>query len=256
LKEGLASGTVNEALSKANGILAEPTETETMRDLLEEARIAGEETDRLFGVRNVGYFRRDIDLTGTEWFKKQVIALNLVSDPGQQTENLKDLLFYEDPGEGGFYDDAGVEGKQPHLIAGESLSSPGEFAKMLDPANRASANTFAFNLEGPVVFLYRGLDQEADYRLKVTLVGVRMPAIMAQEFGMKGEMKLSQDILADEEPVAEGVPISIYTAQQFEFDVPRKATLDGEVRLTFQGNKNPGGFSASVVSEVWLIKKL
>ncbi|MCA9430368.1 MAG: hypothetical protein KC940_07665 [Candidatus Omnitrophica bacterium] len=255
LELGLNPEKMKEALSNADEILAEPIETQTMLDLLQEARIAGEETDHLFGIRNVGYFNREIDLTGLGWFKQQVKDLAKISDPDERVENMKELLMYEYPGDGGFYDNAGVEGKQPHLVLGESLSNPAQFAKMLDPNNRPSANTFAYNMEGPVEFQYQNLDRDSSYRVKLTLVGVRMPPAMAKQFGVEGDLKLSQDILVDGEPVAEDLPIPQYTARQFEFDIPPQATADGNLRLTIKGIETPGGFSASVVSEVWLMKR-
>ncbi|MCA9418982.1 MAG: hypothetical protein KC917_22100, partial [Candidatus Omnitrophica bacterium] len=57
------------------------------------------------------------------------------------------------------------------------------------------------------------------------------------------------------ERVAEDLPIPQYTARQFEFDIPPQATADGNLRLTIKGIETPGGFSASVVSEVWLMKR-
>ncbi|MBN1348305.1 hypothetical protein JXJ21_02760 [candidate division KSB1 bacterium] len=74
LKFALESKKYLAAIENALTIISEPAETPQMAKLREEARLLGEETDRLFGVRNVGYFRLDVpfrDLPGLLEMLKQ-----------------------------------------------------------------------------------------------------------------------------------------------------------------------------------------
>lgn len=59
LENGLKSRKWDEAIQRAQKILAEPIESMELHALREEARIAGEESERLFGVREVGYIKID-----------------------------------------------------------------------------------------------------------------------------------------------------------------------------------------------------
>jgi light-regulated signal transduction histidine kinase (bacteriophytochrome) len=52
-------GQYEPAIKQALDILHAPTETEEMKKLRDEARRLGEESDRLHGDRNLGYFKLD-----------------------------------------------------------------------------------------------------------------------------------------------------------------------------------------------------
>jgi hypothetical protein len=55
-------GQYEPAIKQALDILHTPTETQEMKKLREEARRLGEESDRLHGDRNLGYFKLDTPL--------------------------------------------------------------------------------------------------------------------------------------------------------------------------------------------------
>ncbi|MBM3290657.1 MAG: hypothetical protein FJY92_10945 [Candidatus Hydrogenedentes bacterium] len=59
LAGGLKSGNLDDAVRDAIAILRESASTPEMDALREEARVLGEETNALFGIRDVGYFRND-----------------------------------------------------------------------------------------------------------------------------------------------------------------------------------------------------
>lgn len=62
LQDGLDTGDLNTAIEKALTVLEEPKETPQMEIYREESNKLGIETEKLFGVRNVGYFRLDQNL--------------------------------------------------------------------------------------------------------------------------------------------------------------------------------------------------
>ena len=122
---------------------------------------------------------------------------------------------------------------------------------MLDPNNRQSQNTIDFNLEEDrgVVFLYTGLDHDASYKVRLTMVVPRIPRGLVE---LPEKFRRTQHIIADGEYVAKDVEIPEYTAKQFEYDVPKRLTEDGSLELALEKGT---GAMATIVSEVWLIKK-
>jgi hypothetical protein len=244
LEEGVAARDGG-APARAAAALDEPIETPDMAALRAEAGRLGDESDALFGVRNVGYFRLDRDFVGLAWVRGQLARAQAAE--GEERFRLMDqIVRYEDPGEGGFYDDAGSPGRQPHLVKGESYDA----RERMDPANRDSQNTIAYSLDSGkgVVFRYTGLDPNAQYCVRLTMVA---PRIRRSELPSQA-IRRTQSIVADGEYLAKDVEIPEYTAKQFEYDIPRAATRDGNLELWLE--KGTGGM-ATVVSEVWVMKK-
>jgi hypothetical protein len=243
--QSLAKNEPDKAVAKAQALLAEPLETPDMAALKEEARRLGEESDRTIGLRNVGYFSANKPLTSMGWTVTQFEAAAAAT--GQQRRAvLHRLAHYEDAGLGGYYDDAGSPGRQPHLIRGDSYDA----SSRMDPDNRPSQNSIAYSIEDPqgVAFQYSDLDPVARYRVRVTMVAPRMRSADS----WPEQAKRLQSILADGEYVVRDVEIPRYKAQIFEYDVPGSATGDGTLELVFERGAGAAGV---VVSEVWLLKK-
>lgn len=245
----VGAGDAGAKLAAATAILAEPAESPEMAALREEARVAGEAGDTLFGVRNVGYFSTDKPLTNLVWISKQ-IERALAAPETERGPILANILGYEDAGPGGFYDDAGNKARQPHMIKGESYDG----TAMMDPDNHPSQNTLAhgaFNLEDPrgVVFRYTGLDPSAQYRVRATLV---LPRFRRSGAETTETTKLTESIVADDVYLVKDVEIPEYTPRQFEYDVPKSVTQDGTLELAFERGVSETGI---VVSEVWLLKQ-
>ena len=244
LEDGVAARDAG-AASRAAAALDEPIETPDMAALRAEAGRLGDESDAIFGVRNVGYFRLDRDFVGLAWVRAQ-LARAQAAQGDERLQVMDQIVRYEDPGDGGFYDDAGAPGRQPHQVKGESYGA----REWMDPANRDSQNTIAYSFDGGkgVVFRYTGLDPKAQYRVRLTMVAPRIPRSELPS----GAIRRTQNVVADGEYLAKDVEIPEYTARQFEYDIPQAATGDGELELWLE--KGTGGM-ATVVSEVWLMKK-
>jgi len=243
IEQAVATGD-REAGVKASAILDEPVETPDMAALRAEAGRLGEESNAIFGVREVGFFRLDQDLVGLGWVRGQLArAQSLQTD--ERLRLLAGLVHHEDPGPGGCYDNA-QEGRHPHLVKGETFN----VGRYLDPANRPSQNTlfYSFDEGKGVVFRYSGLDPAASYRVRLTMVVPRLP----QAQSMPGQAAPRQHVAADGEYLAREVEIPFFTARQFEYDIPASATRDGTLEVWVE--KAKGGMAA-VVSEVWLMKR-
>jgi len=244
--ESLVRKDAEGALAKVQGLLAESIETPEMAALREEAGRLGDESDRIMGVRNVGYLSFDVAFTSLAWTQRQVEAAAKAPEP-ERAALLKRAVLYEDPGPGGFYDDAGAPGRQPHLVEGDSYDA----SRRMDPENRPSQNTIAYSLgdSGGVVFRYDGLDPAAAYKIRLIMV---LPRFWQDTGQAPPDAPQMQNILADGAYIAKDVTIPLSSAQQFEYDVPQSATHDGTLELTIERGTGSRGVT---VSEVWLEKK-
>ena len=241
----LAKNDPDNAVARSKTLLAEALETPDMAALREEARRLGEESDRIMGVRNLGFFSLDKAMTTLGWTEDQFKAAEAASGDARQAI-LWDLAHYEDAGPGGFYDDAGEPGRQPHLVKGFDYDA----TSRMTPGNRPSQNTLAYSMDDPrgVVFEYPDLDPDAHYTVRVS---IGRPRRNSAEDEAKGPKQL-QSILADGEYIARDVEMPILKTDTFEYDVPQSATSDGFLQLTFERDPNT---VFVMVSEVWLLKR-
>ncbi len=237
-----------------------PDETPILTHRRRQATQLGEESELIYGVRNAGLFNLKHDYVGFGWLRRQLQTAASMYEPAAQRETISRIVHYEDAGEGGFYDNAGVPGGAPRLVYGWPYGDG-----IFSGANRPSQRTMAFTTdeEQGVTFRYKDLDPKAQYRVRMTLVRPRhLP-----RFG-KFQFQTSQSIYADDIPLAEHLELPEYEADFFTFDVPKEATADGELILTTRKQpgvgegakgdvtvwRNTGGWG-TLVSEVWLIKK-
>lgn len=235
------------AVAQAIEIAAEPLETPEMAELRANAARLGEETNEIIGLRNVGLFNLDKPLTSLPWITRTLEKADDADTPDQKRMMLALIADYENPGRGGFYDDAGADGSQPHLVKGESFDA----TPMMDPNNRPSQNTLAYSLQDPrgVAFAYTGLDENASYKLRACLAAPRIPKEMLD---LPVKLKLVENILADGEYIAKNIEVPEFTADFFEFDIPPELTSDGALEITFERGE---GSMAIGVSELWLIRQ-
>jgi len=234
-------------LAAAAATLEEPFETPEMAALKDEARRLGEESEARFGVRSVGYFALDNPLTSLAWLAR-VVEQAVASDTADAKRTvLSAVADYAALEDGEFYDDAGNSARQPHLVKGGSFDA----TAMMDPANRPSHNTLAYNLDEVrgVIFRYTGLDTDAAYKVRMTLVLPRIPLAMLD---LDAPPRKAQHILADGEYLAKDVELPEFTARQFDYDVPKRFTEDGTLEIAFE--RCEGGLG-TLVSEIWLLKK-
>jgi hypothetical protein len=240
-------------------------ETPEMRRLREEALRLGEESNALFGARNEGCFNLKHDFIGLGWIKRQLERARAAS-PEDKRELLHMIAAYEDPGEGGFYDNCGASGSCPHVTNGYPFDFGQPYVgRMLWEANRSSQRTMHYTQDEAqgVTFHYRGLDPQAQYRIRFTFVRPWYQERYAFRMNQK-----SQAIYADEFVLARELEVPLGMSDCFTFDIPREATRDGELvvhlekahdvavgdRVTVEQWRNCGGWG-TIVSEVWLMKK-
>jgi hypothetical protein len=256
---GIQKDNLDAVVQKVREKLDADIETGEMKKLKAEAGELGAESDAIFGVRNEGFFNLDQDFIGLKWIRKQV-ELASGAPLERQRELLTRLVRYEDPGEGGFYDDAGDPARSPHMVHVWQCSEDD-----VADTNRISQRTMAFTREEKqgVAFAYTGLDPAAAYRARFTFVRPRYLKRYADRQPQRTQSIYANDIL-----LAKDVELPEWEADFFEYAVPREATRSGKLELRLEKAsgvgegtpaqigiwRNTGGWG-TLVSEVWLIKE-
>jgi hypothetical protein len=156
---------------------------------------------------------------------------------------------WSNPGPGGFYDDLGDIRKQPHLVR--------DVTNEFDPENRINPllghsprpfdrrmswfDDAETRFEAPLHMRYDDLDPNATYKVRAVYAGDKWDT----------QMRLVADDIEVHNFIDKPNPIA-----PLEFDIPKDATKDGKLTLTW--TQTPGRGSSGrgcQVAEVWLIKK-
>lgn len=192
----------------------------------------------------------DVPLNDRVWLADEFARIEALPGERDRLEALGRLVRWTDAGPGGFYDDLGRAGHQPHLVAPPPFrEDPGPYHPGLtgfgwNPSWRLSWMTHAEAFyDGALQMRYEGLDPAGDYRVRVVYAG--------DMYSQTPRVSLTADdshevhgLIAKPQPVA---PV--------EFAIPRAATADGQLTLSWRAEPGIGGAGRGCqVAEVWLIK--
>jgi hypothetical protein len=159
-------------------------------------------------------------------------------------EDIEKIINYEDAGPGGFYDNLGVAGEQPHLVRQKPwqedpgfVYSPIEWVDSKAGSDRRHSQlTHAVcRYDTPLLMRWEELDSATTYHIKVVYRGPFGPQFTCRTddgllvHGVRGN--------TESEPVS--------------YSIPRAATGDGVLGLQWQLANQVRGVS---VTEIWLIK--
>jgi hypothetical protein len=192
----------------------------------------------------------DAPLNDRRWLTDRFREIRALSTEQDRLAAIDAIVNWTDPGPGGFYDDLGNPSRQPHLLRGAGFASdPGGFASAVTgfsyrPGWRLSWITHAESFyDGQVQMKYEGLDSTARYRVRVVYAGE------VDEDTKK--LRLVADDAYEVHPwiskSAQPTPL--------EFDVPREATADGVLTLTWRQEPGAGGSGrGNQIAEVWLLQ--
>jgi hypothetical protein len=155
---------------------------------------------------------------------------------------IHEILHWQDPGPGGFYDDLGNPSQQPHLILDEEPGQQGFWEVLEGPLSWLShANSWRGR---PIRLRYHGLDSTAQYKVRVVYGGENA----VPEQGIR--------LIANEDTVIHPYRKKTLPIQPLEFDIPKEATQGGTLLLAWDREQPPSGrLRGAQVSEVWLIRK-
>ncbi len=265
MAEALESGDLDAAIADTRARLDTVGETDEMRALREEAEVLGKESNALYGVRSEGLANLDHDFIGLGWIRRQLDRAE-AAPADEKREILALIADYENPGPGGFYDNCGTYEDAPHLVYGYPYDHGQPYVPgMLFETNRLSQRTMCYTQDEAqgVTFKYDGLDPDAAYKVRMTLVR----PWYQERYRMRMNQK-AQNVYADDILLAEALELPEQQADFFTFDIPVEATRDGELtirlekmpdvgvgdRVTVEQWRNTGGWG-TLISEIWLIRK-
>ena len=185
----------------------------------------------------------NVSLNNREWLLGMLAGIGVQPDVQDQIKGINQILNWENPGPGSFYDDLGNATKEPHLLPGKGWeldpgfveSAQDEFSG--DPPQRLSWRDQAQTLyQTPLQLRYTKLDPKAHYTLRVLYAGRFRPTmrlVADDSVEIHGPMKQPRDF----------IPRS--------FDIPQSLTQDGTLTLSWYRISGRG----CQVAEVWLEKK-
>ena len=208
----------------------------------------------------------DFPLNSRLWLKEQFKELRQPVEEAERLRRIDAIVNWKNPGPRGFYDDLGKLAEQPHLVRGVGFDQDPQFLESshitsVTPAEGSSAalgedstlvglgplplGPFSWwdlaetYFEAPLKMRYTGLDRDAQYHVRVVYVGGNMQALIRLEADDRFEVH----------------PLITKALQPMKFDIPREATADGELMLTWrQGPGSRGAGRGTQVAEVWLMR--
>lgn len=198
----------------------------------------------------------DTPLNNAPWLREQFVAIRGRSTEAEKLHGIDDVLNWENPGPGGFYDNLGDVTSQPHLVPGTAYTDDPAFLKAPHLAAATGRSSLALRISSrtysesrddhPLEMLYHGLDPTARYRLRI-VYGIG-------DLGSR-DRPMTIRLLANGQHEIHGMRPKDPAAKPVEFDVPVEATKGGELRLTWSRPAGIGGNGRGVqVAEVWLMR--
>lgn len=190
----------------------------------------------------------DIPLNNRVWLKREFAEIRQLADEPARLKRIDAIVHWGDPGPGGYYDDLGSIGLQPHLLRGPGFEKDprSKESSMIDFGYKGGRISWWNNAgtlyETPLTLRYENLDRNTQYMLRVTYASDSP----AKKVRLVANDKFEIHPLMDKQ--FQGRPI--------EFEIPIEATHNGE--LTLRWYREPGlgdNGRGCQVAEVWLIKK-
>jgi hypothetical protein len=187
------------------------------------------------------------------WLERRFEEIRGMADEDERLYELRKIVRWTDPGPGGFYDDLGNVTRQPHLLPGVGFKTdPGcyrtpRFGYVTSRTYHArfpksSWDNVEMLYDGPLKMQYDRLDPHAAYTVRISYVG--------------DSPRTKIRLLADEKYVIHPEQTKPRDGALIEYDIPREATRDGRLTLTWLREQGLGGNGRGcAVAEIWLIKK-
>ncbi|MHC4361998.1 MAG: hypothetical protein ACYSTZ_04160, partial [Planctomycetota bacterium] len=185
-------------------------------------------------------------LNDRQWLEAEFKKILATEDEAAQMTHIDRIVNWEDAGAGGFYDNLGVEGKQPHLVRQQQWKDdPGYVYSPIEHHRHEPDSTYRHSwlvsalarYDTPLLMRYEGLDPQAKYRVRVVY---------------SGPYETVTRLLADGQYEIHGPLEQPKPMRPLEFDVPENAVADGNLNLEWQLMNLRRGVG---VAEVWLIKE-
>jgi hypothetical protein len=210
---------------------------------------------KLYGAsaieRGANLDRVDVSLNDRVWLTRQMDEIETLKDPLQRAARLKVLADGDTPPPGGFYDDLGDPGQEPHLVRGPGFATDPEMYESAidgiadmtpDDCWRMAWVTYAETLyEVPITLRYDRLDPKTAYRLKIVYAG--------EGYTLPIRLTANGVVLRDFSERTSN-PMTV------ELDVPHALTQHGGLTLEWTRPDGLGGSGRGhQVAQVWLLPR-
>jgi hypothetical protein len=191
-------------------------------------------------------------LNNRAWLKAQFTRIRKMEKESDRLAELRNVVEWENPGPGGFYDDLGNPTRQTHLVRTMAYADDPSGLKSPIAAfgtNMASApwrtswitDAQAY-YDSTLIMRYTGLDPSARYRLEVV-------------DGSIGSETFEMRLVADDRIEVHGWRKK-QPGERLRFAIPQAATASGELKLTWHPTLGRGGAGRGLqLAEVWLIRE-
>lgn len=196
----------------------------------------------------------DSPLNNRFWFESQFEKIVGIKHDSLRLKAIDEILNWENPGPGGYYDDLGDPKNQPHIVLKNNYEKdpnsfheafaglPGGYSLEMDRIKnwRVSWKTYMQTIYGlPLELRYDNLNPEAQYQVKVTYIE-DIPIQLTANDGVIIHKHQKPD----------------FSPQPLTFDIPKSATKNGKLSLKWHIDPNGDGPGRGCsVAEVWLLKK-
>ncbi len=227
---------------------------QSIRMQLAVERYYGEAVERAANLDTL-----DSPVTDVMWLRRQILDIRKMEDPMVQIAAVHTLLFRTDPGPGGFYDQLGDVSNRPHLVLGPGSRKDPDFREspqieffypdtLQDRAPMAWKCGAGSLYDVPVTMQYSNLDRQTQYRVRVvSSIGRVKLRLMAND-------KVEVHPYIGGRPPGERHQMGIQALAPREYAIPREATANGELKLSWTREPGLGGSGTGcTVAEVWLI---
>jgi hypothetical protein len=193
----------------------------------------------------------DRPLNDRVWLAAQFQRIRALTEEDARLKEIDRLTTWTNPGPGGFYDDLGNPGQQPHLVRAA------KFEDDLDPA-RSGTVGFGYRTgwkhswmthaesfyDAPLTMRYTGLDPAARYRVRIVYAG--------DVYSAKTRIRLVANGSIEVAPPAPKPP----PTQPAEYDLAPETTKSGTLTLTWTQDAGQGSAGRGCqVAEVGLIRQ-
>jgi len=234
--------TVKDAASFVKAELEKPLAVELRRSIDDLKVTLDSGTPVGNGLRLAFFWRLDVAIGNLRWLQDQLEVAAKIIDDSRRLDAINNIVHYEDPGPGGFYDEAGDPAREPHLVRGsapEVLRDKPEWPDYM----RFSQITMVVDPE-VIVFRYPTVSPSRRYKVKVTYFTTSRYTGSVRLF-VVGTRSGTEIMLHD------SIPLPLNRAAQYSYEIPREAYATGSMELRFKKGET-GNFAA--VSEVWVME--
>ena len=175
----------------------------------------------------------DFPLNNRGWLEQRFAELRQVSDEAGRLKGLEEIVNWTDPGPGGFYDNLGDLGMQPHLVRGEGYQKDPTFlhSSLVGFSGRPDLPHSWWTHAEAIGELACRCTMTDSIRMRST----RFAWCMAATAPARKIRLVANEDIEIHPLMAKPAPV-----RPVEFDIPKQATKSGSLTLSWNGEAGLG----------------